>query len=115
MQLINFGAPVSKYTVSYPTASYLLHSVSNHICLHNLQPSYCKHSRSSYFSEVSVPSPSFACIVHGVCITKMLLVISVRRAFAISYNPLIYGKWLVQAYIHTHVYNKVMLVWGEPD
>ena len=34
-----------KYTVSYSIIS---------VCLHNLQPSYSKHSCSSYFSQVSL-------------------------------------------------------------
>ena len=39
---------------SYSTVSYLLRSVSNHVCLNKLHLSYSKRSRSSYSSQVSL-------------------------------------------------------------
>ena len=44
----------SSYTVSYLTVSRHLRSVSSHVCLHNLQPSYSKLSCSSYILLPSV-------------------------------------------------------------
>ena len=45
--------------------SYLLRSVSNHVCLDNLQLLYSK--RSSYFSEVSLPTIFALLILEIVC------------------------------------------------
>ena len=44
-------------STSYSTISYLLQSVSSHVCLHK----YSKHSHSSYFSQASL----FAVFAHA--------------------------------------------------
>ena len=72
----------SSYTISkslskshsYSTISYLLHSVSNHVCLHNLQPSYSKRSCSSYFSQEPLLTTAQQCskvqITTSYCATR---------------------------------------------
>ena len=42
------------YITSYSSISFLLRSVSNHVCLHNLQLSYSKCSHSIYLPTLVV-------------------------------------------------------------
>ena len=69
-----------------------IRSVSSLVCLHNLQPSYSKLSRSSYFFQASLSSPSSLIVKlcsycpcwKVVCRAKILLIDRMRRAVALN-------------------------------